>query len=348
MKNICFFIDNISHVGGTERVCLLIANELVKLGYKIFILNKSKPDKIFYSVSEYISVNYLEKINSGNYLKQILKLRSFLKKNQIDTIIDVDTSFAPITEISRFMLKIRHIAWEHFNAKFGKCSFRQKIGRKVALYFADKLILLTEDDRDNYPRNKKNVCVIPNPLSFFPNEKAILKNKQVISIGRLTEQKGFNYLIDAFAIFSKKFPEWKLKIVGEGELYNDLMFHISNNKLNDKIELIGIQKNISHLLLESSIFVVSSRYEGFSMVLLEAMSCGLPVISFDCPYGPKSLISSEDCGILVELENTQKLAEEMIKIASDERKRLVYGANARKEAEKYKIENIISKWVKVL
>ena len=347
MKKICFFIDNISHVGGTERVCLLIANELVRCGYEIFILNKVRPDKIFYSISKEISVDYLEENYSGNYLKQILKLRKYLKKNQIDTIIDVDTSFAPITEIARFLLPIKHIAWEHFNAKLGKCSLRQKIGRKTALYFADKLVLLTEADRENYPKNKKNVCVISNPLSFFPDKKAPLKNKQIISIGRFTAQKGFDYLIDAFAKFSNNFPDWKLKIVSDGELRDELTEQINSNNLNNKVELVGFLQDVTSVLQEASIFVMSSRYEGMPMVLLEAMSCGVPVVSFDCPYGPKSIIK-ENCGILVEPANVSELAAKIGVLASDEQKRIFMGDNARKEVEKYKIENIINKWISII
>lgn len=347
MKKICFFIDNISHIGGTERVCLLIANELVKQGYNIFILNKSKPNKIFYSVSDAISIDYLEENNSGNYLKQILKLRKFLKKNQIDTIIDVDTSFAPITEIARFMLKVKHIAWEHFNASFGKCSLRQRIGRKTALYFADKLVLLTQSDRENYPKKKKNVCVISNPLSFVPDKTATLENKQIISIGRLSSQKGFDYLIDAFAIFSKNFPDWKLKIAGDGELREELTTQISNHGLNDKIELLGVRQDIVAILQESSIYVMSSRYEGFPMVLLEAMSCGVPAVSFDCPCGPRNIIK-ENCGFLVEPGNIQALADNIAILATDREKRIIFGNNSREEVKQYKIENIINKWLEII
>jgi glycosyltransferase involved in cell wall biosynthesis len=92
---------------------------------------------------------------------------------------------------------------------------------------------------------------------------------------------------------------------------------------------------------------MSSRYEGFGMVLLEAMSCGVPVVSFDCPYGPKSIIK-ENCGILVEPANVSELAEKIGELASDEQKRIFMGDNARKEVEKYKIENIINKWISII
>lgn len=344
MKNIAFFIDNIGHIGGTERVCLLIANELIKYGNKIFIINKSMPDKIFYEISEKISISCIGK----NYFAQILKLRSFLKRNAIDTIIDVDTSFAPITTLACFMLKVKHISWEHFNAKLGKCSLRQKIGREFALYFADKLVLLTKSDRENYPQ-KKNICVINNPLSFFPDKKAALENKQIISIGRLTKQKGFDYLIEAFSIFSKKNSNWTLKIVGDGELRDELNTLISHNDLVGKVELVGSVGggDIMSLLFESSMFVMSSRYEGLPMALLEAMICGVPPISFDCPYGPKDIIK-KDCGILVENGNASALADCMTELAINKEKRIMYGENARKEAARYDIKNIIGQWIEII
>lgn len=345
MKNICFFIDNIGQMGGTERVCLLIANELVKHGYKIFIINKSMPNKIFYEISNKISISCIGK----NYFAQILKLHSFLKRNAIDTIIDVDTSFAPITTLACFMIKVKHISWEHFNAKLGKCSLRQKIGRKFALYFADKLVLLTQSDRENYSQRRKNICVINNPLSFFPDKKANLENKQIISIGRLTKQKGFDYLIEAFSIFSKKNPDWTLKIVGDGELRDELNILISRNNLINKVELVGSVKgkDIMPLLFESSMFVMSSRYEGLPMVLLEAMICGVPPISFDCPYGPKDIIK-KDCGILVENGNISALADCITELAVNKGKRILYGKNARKEAARYDIKNIIGQWIGII
>ena len=245
------------------------------------------------------------------------------------------------------MLKVKHIAWEHFNASFGKCSLRQRIGRKTALYFADKLVLLTQSDRENYPKKKKNVCVISNPLSFVPDKTATLENKQIISIGRLSSQKGFDYLIDAFAIFSKNFPDWKLKIAGDGELREELTTQISNHGLNDKIELLGVRQDIVAILQESSIYVMSSRYEGFPMVLLEAMSCGVPPVSFDCPCGPRNIIK-ENCGFLVEPGNIQALADNIAILATDREKRIIFGNNSREEVKQYKIENIINKWLEII
>lgn len=348
MKKICFFIDNISHVGGTERVCLLIANAFGKNSdYQIFIMNKSKPKEIFYSISKQIQVRYLEEIHHNRYFSMIWKLRQFLKKEKIDVIIDVDTSFAPITEVSRFLLPTKHIAWEHFNATLGKCSLKQKIGRKIALHFADHFILLTESDRKNYPKQKKNVQVIPNPLPFFPKEQAILENPQFVSIGRLTEQKGFDQLIEAFALLSPRYPEWTLKIAGDGELREQLQKQIEQKKLEQKIKLIGVQQDILPLLLESSIFVVSSRYEGFPMVILEAMSCGLPVVSFDCPYGPGNMISNS-CGILVKPGQVKQLATGMEHLAAEKKLRKKMGQKAREEVKQYRIEIIIEKWLALL
>ena len=175
------------------------------------------------------------------------------------------------------------------------------------------IVTLTDKDKKRFAvhLSSNKLFTIPN-MVVIDGEIEMDKNSHIIiAVGRLHRQKGFDFLIDAMKPVAKKYPDWKLYIFGEGELKEKLQCQIDRAKLSKNIFMKGFSHNIKSEFEKSSFFVLSSRYEGYPMVLLEAMSLGVPSVAFDCPEGPSELLSTGG-GILVEKENVRKLSDAII------------------------------------
>jgi glycosyltransferase involved in cell wall biosynthesis len=216
--------------------------------------------------------------------------------------------------------------------------------RKNGYY--EKLILLTEADK-NLWGNKPYMAVIPNPLSYKCESSASLDNPRIIAIGRMTAQKGFDLLIESFSLIAAKFPEWKLLIIGEGQDENYLKKLIAERKLTGRIKLEPPVKNIQPLLLQSSILAIPSRYEGFGLVLTEAMEVGLPCVAFDCKCGPSEIIKNGEDGFLVENGNVKEFADSLEKLMADKDLRKQMGASAKANVKRFHAGEVMPRWIKL-
>ena len=208
----------------------------------------------------------------------------------------------------------------------------------------DKLVVLTHQDEIQWKKTHKNIVRIPNPNPLNPFYRSTVQNKTVISVGRLDAQKGFDMLIDAWKVVAEKHSDWVLNIFGQGEWEEMLRNKINLNNLHNQVILKGLSHVIENEYLNSSIYVMSSRYEGFGMVILEAMSCGLPVVSFDCQWGPSELIKDGENGFLVSPNDTQELADKICLLIEKQKLRLTMSINAVELSKKYDISNIIGQW----
>ncbi|MBC7523100.1 MAG: glycosyltransferase, partial [Flavobacterium sp.] len=186
--------------------------------------------------------------------------------------------------------------------------------------------------------------VIPNPLSFYPDESAALQNKTVIAVGKQGIQKGYDRLLDSWKIVHEKNPDWHLKIFGSFDASQKLESQAKDLNIDSTVHFFEPVKNIEKQFLESSIFVFSSRFEGFGMVLIEAMACGVPCISFDCPCGPSEIINDLEDGFLVPNGNIKLFASKINQLIAQQDLRLKMGKNAKENVKRYLPKKIIPQW----
>jgi len=209
----------------------------------------------------------------------------------------------------------------------------------------DRFVVLTNEDASNWPE-LNNLIVIPNFVTSLSTHISDVSSHKVIAVGRYSWQKGFDLLIDAWYIVHSRYPEWQLEIYGGGD--NCYYQKMANEKaLTSVISCHTAVSDISEKYAESSIFVLSSRYEGFGLVLVEAMSAGLPVVSFDCPCGPRDIVLEGENGLLVENGNINQLADKICYLISHKDERIRMGKNALSSIVKYDKRAIMRKWIEL-
>jgi glycosyltransferase involved in cell wall biosynthesis len=213
-----------------------------------------------------------------------------------------------------------------------------------SLKFCQCVVTLTKQDIPFWRHYAKHIEVIPNMLTITPKRVTNYKEKRVISAGRYMTEKGFDRLIIAWQLVNRKYNDWQLFIYGNGDRtpYQQL---VNQYKLNSTVHLLPATDDIAEEFSKSSIYVMSSRHEGFGLVLAEAMSCGLPCISFDCPYGPRGIITDGEDGLLVEDGNIKDLAQKMEELIADSELRESMGTKAIQNIARYNPETIMNRWL---
>ena len=348
--------------GGVERVLTLKANYFAEhFGYDVtIVLTEGKGKPLFYPLSDKIKIInldiYFEELWTCSFVKKIIvylkKQRQYKQKlsailmdiraditisllrREINFINDIPDGSRKIGELHVNRANYRNFEANESNlvknlfAKFWMQSLVAKLKK------LDQFVVLTEEDRLAWPE-LKNICVIPDPLSFSPRRVSSLADKRVIAVGRYVYQKGFDLLLKAWAQVEKDFPDWELSIFGEGDrtpyfkLIEELGIH------SYKCHLEGRSSDIENEYCHSSMFVFSSRFEGFGMVLVEAMACGLPVVSFDCPCGPKDIVKDGEDGLLVESGSLSALANGLLSLMNDPERRLSMSKAAQKKCSAF-------------
>jgi glycosyltransferase involved in cell wall biosynthesis len=216
---------------------------------------------------------------------------------------------------------------------------------RVALRKYDKIVLLTNEDKELNWRKKSRITVIPNPSGFCTGNCASLEDKRVIAVGRLSYPKNYASMIRAFSDVAKRFPDWRLDIYGDGDERDVLERLISDLSLENIVNLLGNTQNVYGEMLHSSLLTLSSRFEGLPMVLIEAISCGLPVVSYACPCGPKDIITDGEDGFLVPVGDERLLADRICKLIENENLRRKMGAAGQEKSRQYSIDRIIRMWM---
>lgn len=372
---IAYIYTALTSLGGVDRILTIKANYFAdRLGYDVYIITDSQAGKApVFPLSPKVHHIDLETDFDEQYHYGIIKryfcyrrlmkqYRQLLEKTLYEIKPDIVLTTCGreldfLTDITDGSIKIgeSHIA-KQFCRNFHLMEARGGIYKYVARYWRkkqekamrklDALVVLTYHDAESWEIVRK-ARVIPNPITFTIDHLSDCTNKRVISVGRLNEQKGYERLVDAWKIVAERHLDWELNIYGEGELKDSLEKQINDNNLNDCLHLCGSTKNIIDKYIESSIYVMSSRFEGLPLVLIEAMSCGLPCVSFNCPHGPAEIIEDGVNGILVENGNVVALANAIEDLIVNENKRIEMGKKAHEMVQKYSQDNVMEMWVEL-
>ncbi|MEE9903260.1 MAG: glycosyltransferase family 4 protein [Acinetobacter haemolyticus] len=355
MKKVCFFIGNLNNSGGTERVTSIIANELSKQNYEVHILSLYEGEKPFFELDSRIQIHslYLRKISfKRNFIQTVWRIRKFVQFFKINNLIVVDSISCVFTVPALMGLKINHICWEHFNFNVNLGVKLRDLGRKLAAKYCNYVVTLTKRDKDLWEQGlkgiKAKIISIANPTPYenidhIPN----LQFKTVLAVGRLTYQKGFDLLIEAWAQVCTVNPGWKLRIVGSGEDEELLKSLARKLGIYEYIEFIPATKNIESHYKTSSFYCMSSRFEGLPMVLLEAQAYGLPIVSLDFDTGPSDIIVHGYNGFLgKDILGLVKYLNYLISLNDIIYFNLVFFA--KNNNKKFFVNNIILEWNELL
>jgi len=359
--------------GGTERVLSMKVNYLVReAGYDVVIVTTDQKERQNYFTFDKKAKTYDLNINYEDDLKSslIIRIVQHYKKNQLyrrklHTVIESEKPDVCISLFGKEIefltdmnLKCKVVAELHFSQKFreyylisrhssflwrliGKFRTKQLI-HTVSKF--DKLVVLTKEDEIEWSKYVSNVVQCYNPLPYSPAERSPLNSKNIITVGRLDYQKNYKSLINAWKEVHERHSDWTLSLWGDGDLKDELVSLVKEKGLYDSFLFCGLTRKIEDEYMKSAAYVMSSRYEGFPMVLLEASSYGLPLISYACPCGPKDIIENGVNGYLIDQENEHELANAICKIIEDDALRQSMGRNSKEISMQFSQNRILKFW----
>lgn len=371
---IVYIIDTLSTKGGAERIISEKMNYMAtRYGYDVSIITCYQfPDSMqncYYLSDKVKQINlciplheqyrhpYPQRLlDRWGYIRQLRKkLHETVNSIKPDIIIGVGYVLAD--EVCRIKYHATKIIEAHEARIFTKTFYlHQDFSPLTNLYFklsrerylrtiekkADIIVTLTKEDATNW-RKAKRVEIISNFSNMSVSKLNNGDAKRVIAVGRLEWQKGYDRLVNIWKLVAPKHPDWQLDIYGEGTQLFDLTNAIKESNISN-ISIHPFTNNISQEYATSSICVLTSRYEGFSLVLLEALRHGVPCITFDCPYGPKELVVNNQCGYVIENGDIDKFAEKLSSLMNHTETRKQFGKAAITKAQSYQIDTIMNQW----
>lgn len=357
--NICFHIENISNCGGTEKVTTQISNFLIEdyEKYNVTILSSYYDIEKgpFFKGNKDIKYERLfeKKVNfKVNYFSAINKLKKYIIEKNIDILIGVDTILSLFDIPAIKGTKCKYIAWEHFNFHYNLGVKLRDIGRRYVAKKANAIVVLTDKDKKYFQDNLKirnQLVRIYNPfikdeVNSYYNEKSNI----IMSSGRLTYQKGFDMLIEVAKKLKERTTNFKWEILGEGEDREKLENKIKEYELEQYVELMGRVEKVEEYYKKSKIFVLTSRFEGLVLVVLEAKSYALPIVSFDCDCGPSETIKNNINGYVIKPFNINEMADKIYSLIQNEKRCKEFSNNANLDMDKFVPNEISKQWDKLI
>jgi len=376
-KRILFILDNLKIGGGIERVISTLSTFLSNK-FKIFIFTFRDFNNLYQFEGRYYSLK--ENLKKKNLFLNFFKTYTFMRIRRILKLVKIISPhliisnmyytdiFTILTKIL-FRIKIPLITVIHTNPRMKfKGKKRYLIFILKFLYSLKQVNMIVTVSKEiqqiikiDYRINEKKITTIYNginietinnlkdePISDYTDLFYDKNEFKFITVGRLVELKGHEYLIKAFSLVKDKLKNSKLLIIGEGPLRNKLKTLIQEFQLENHVLLLGLQKNPFNFMTKSNLFILSSIYEGFPTVLLEALACGLPIISTNCKTGPFEILKKNEYGLLVMVKNSKDLAEKMINLAKNKELLKSFSIKALERAKDYDIKKMFNQWIHVI
>ena len=356
--------------GGPARVINLWGNYFINSGYKIEVVSNIDTP-LFYNFDRRIkySVLGIEKFKQKNKLKTLYKIYRFLKGRKNEILIFNKGLYILylfiLKKIGLIDKSLKLLYFAHGGSSDFKTIYSNFVNYMIAFTF-DEIIAL-HDDYDSFEfkpntfrrkiinnlfpnrwqKIREKINYIPNPVTFRSEKFADYNSKVVLAVGRLDQIKGFDLLVKAWEKVSKNYPDWKLAIVGDGDERKNLKNLIDELSLQQSVELVGAKKDVKSFYLSSSIYVMSSREEGYGMVVVEAMECGLPIVAF-ANVGAKFLVKNNVNGLLCEIGDIKAFSKNIITMIEDKTLRERMGKKSKALVKEFYIENLAHKWDRIL
>ena len=355
--NIIYVIEDYSENGGVERIVSDKANTLfTKYHHNVTLIsvyhdNRPQHYHLVDGINLiHLDVPFAKKTSNAvsrllsrmnTMLMAISRLNKAINRLNPDIIFFATTLGAILLPFCR--TKARKIYESHLARNFNPFN---------RLFFltelkAERIVCLTSGDAKLF-RHAKRVDIIPNYINEVTTYAKDYAVRKAIAVGRLEKQKGFDILIDCWKEISRQFPDWQLDIYGEGSCKESLQQQILNLHLEDKVKLCGRNNNIMETYPRYSLHLMTSRYEGLPMTLIEAQACGLPSVVFNFQYGASDIITNEYNGLIVEQDNCKKYIQAVMKMISSEELRKKYGTHAFDVGKNYSKEPLFNKWIKII
>lgn len=358
MTKVTFLVTNIYKCGGVQRVVSTIANKLSCLDkYEISIISVFKTDnKPYFSLNRNIIIRNLYNdpfsIKKG-FIRILKRLRITLKAYEDEVLIFSGMGYGSLIKFATIgMKRIKIIGWEHQSFSFGKILGLEWIGKRIAAKYMDAIVVLTKYDYLSYMEGIKKIkCIkqIYNPIREENKELSYnISSKYIISCGALVSQKGFDIAVDVAKNVFERYPDWQWHIYGDGDQREIIENKIYENNLQNNFILKGYCKDINNKYGSYSMYVMTSRHEGFPMVLLEAKANKLPIVSFDCKCGPNEIINNDINGYLITCFDYDDMSKKIIDLIENKEKRNEFSINSSIGLEDLQIEKIINEWDKLI
>ena len=366
---ILYQIHSTYNPGGMERVLLNKVRYLVEeKGWDVAVVTTDQHGRpSFYPFPEGVrmidlGINYSDD-NGRPFMQKLLgyfrrrqvhkmRLKALLEEERpdiVDCFYPGECSFVPsLSDGSKKVMELHQSKlFHHQYNRSGLMGLADKVRARMDERLVrrfDRFVVLTQEDKEMWGE-MPGIRVIPNAANFIAEKYSDCTAKRVIAVGRLDYQKSFDRLIQVWEKVHLQMPQWRLDIFGQGEWQEMLQRMIDERGLQEVVKLNAPTKNIGKEYSESSMLVMSSHYEGFPMVMIEAMACGLPAVCFDFKCGPRDIIVEGENGLIVPDGDIEALAEAMVRLMKDDELRKRLGENAKKVVEKYSEDRVMGLWV---
>lgn len=343
---VTYILETLSIKGGIERITVDKMNALQAVhGYEvslILVYDYHAPD--FYELSEKVEVVNLNIQKTSNYL---LKFNTFYQVGK--KVRKAVKALGSDIVICSGLLGNILFATTHFDCKTIYESHGPRFQMMLKFLLprverrCDVIVTLTQGDKSEY-KIAKRVEVIPNFTRMKPNGYASLEEHRCLSIGRFSYEKNFPRLLQIWSKVTKTHPDWHLDIVGEGPLASELKTTIVHLGLTKSVSLLSPSSDVSKYYKRSSMLLVTSLFEGFSMVIIESSVYGLPTISVDCNYGPREIIENGKSGIITPYESDDEMVAAIIRLMDNDEERKMMGENAKNMSSRFQEQEIMKQW----